>query len=60
MSLVADDLETMVVGALPGDTEDENNGYLRELIDRLQARIRPGSPQPSPSGDPATDHPFFD
>ena len=60
MGMVADDLETMVVDALPGDTVDENNGYLRDLIDRLEARIRAGASQRGPVGDPATDHPFID
>lgn len=60
MSLIADELETLVIGALPGDTDSENNGYLRELVDRLEARIRQQSPMPGSSYNPAADHPFTD
>jgi len=38
MSLVADELEAMVIEALPG-SQEENNDYLRELVGRLEAHI---------------------
>lgn len=60
MSLVADELELMVVDALPGETQGENNGYLRELIDRLQARVGPEMAVAPGSGVPSGTHSIGD
>lgn len=38
MSVVVDQLEETVVDALPGETDQENGEYLRDLIRRLELR----------------------
>lgn len=60
MSIVADELELLVVDALPGETQDENNGYLRELIERLEARIGPEMAVATGSGAPSGTHSIAD
>lgn len=38
MSMVVDQLEESVVESLPGETDEENATYLRDLIRRLELR----------------------